>query len=368
MKRRSLTRLAQGAVCALSLGLTAALVTTTTGALGATPAQHSANMGLLNASQCAANKAVGTITYVSPFGFDASAGIIDVFAAEKLGYFADMCLKVEFVTNANDVNELVSSGRAQVTNEGSAADTLEAVANGAHMVGVETSGDTSDYAIITNRSITSLNELDGKTLGYYTVLPVVIREMLTVAGADISKIKLVADTNYNPTQVIQGTLQGLQAYQSNQVITLKAAKDSFNEFTPQQFKVTGTYNVMTVNTTFLSRHRQAIADFMRADLHALHYCVRYPSACVKIEGLYAKAAGAQFVTAHEDAVWALERDLTLSSSLSGKGLGVQTYAEWKPESTALRTYGVVTTVPKLASAEDVTLVANLYRGKTLIWP
>jgi NitT/TauT family transport system substrate-binding protein len=360
--------MAWAAICALSLSATAALNTATTGSVGAASTRHSASTGMLSASQCAANKAAGTITYVSPFGFDASAGIIDVFAAEKLGYFADMCLNVGFVTNATDVNELVSSGRAQVTNEGSAADTLEAIANGAHMVGIETSGDTSDYAIITKKSITSLKELDGKTLGYYTILPVVIREMLTAAGVNIATVKLIADTNYSPTQVVQGTLQGLQAYQSNQVLTLKALKDQFNEFTPQQLKITGTYNVMTVNATFLSRHRQAVADFMRADLHALHYCIRYPSACVKIEGADATSAEAQFVTAHEDAVWALERNLTLSSSLPGKGIGVQTYTEWKPESTALRTYGVVATVPKLASAEDVSLVASLYTGKTLIWP
>ena len=368
MKTSSLTRMIRAALCALSLGMTATLITTTTDSVGATTAQHRANTGLLNASKCEANKAVGTITYVSPFGFDASAGIIDVFVAEKLGYFADMCLKVEFVTNAADVNELVSSGRAQVTNEGSAADTLQAIASGAHMVGIATSGNTSDYAIITNKTITSLKELDGKNLGYYSVLPVVIREMLTAAGAHISEIKLIADTNYNPTQVIQGTVQGLQAYQSNQAITLKAAKDPFNEFTPQQFKITGTHNVMTVNATFLSKHRQAVADFMRADLRALHYCIKHPSACVKIEGAYAKTAGAEFVTAHEDAVWALERKLIFSASLPSQGLGVQTYAEWQPESTALRTYDVVTTVPKLTFAEDVSLVARLYKGTTLIWP
>jgi ABC-type nitrate/sulfonate/bicarbonate transport system substrate-binding protein len=152
------------------------------------------------------------------------------------------------------------------------------------------------------------------------------------------------------------------------VITLKAAKDPFNEFTPQQLKISGTYNVMTANATFLARHRQAVADFMRADLHAVDYCIRHPSACVKMEGADAKAAGAEFVTAHENAVWAFERQLTLSGTLPGKGIGVQTYAEWRPELNALRTYGVVTTVPKFTSTEDVSLVAGLYKGKTLIWP
>ena len=368
MKVSGPTRTPRAAMFVLTLIMGTALMTATTTSVDAASSKDSAGTGLLSASRCAANKAAGTITYVSPFGFDASAGIIDVFVAEKLGYFADMCLNVGFVTNAFDTNELVSSDKAQVTNEGSAADVLQAIAGGAHIVGVETAGNTSDYAIITNKSITSLKKLDGKTLGYYTVLPVVLREMLSAAGAKISTIKLIADTNYNPTQIAQGTLQGLQAYQSNQVITLKAAKVPFHEFTPQQFKIAGTYNVMTVNATFLSKHHQAVADFMRADLHALSYCIKHASTCVGIEGTYAKAAGAQFVTAHEDAVWKLERNLTLSSRLPGKGLGVQTYVEWKPESAALLRCGVTTKVPKLASSEDVSLVTSLYKGKTLIWP
>ena len=47
--------------------------------------------------ECLANKAAGTVRFASPFGYDASAGIIDVYAALKLGYFADLCLKVDFV-------------------------------------------------------------------------------------------------------------------------------------------------------------------------------------------------------------------------------------------------------------------------------
>ncbi len=323
---------------------------------------------LLSAAQCATNRAVGPITYASPFGFDASAGILDVFVAQRLGYFANLCLTVNVVTNATDVNELVSSGRAQFTNEGSAADTLEAIAGGANLVGVDTSGNTSDYAVVTGPSITSLRQLDGHTLGYYNVLPVVIREMLVRAGATISRVHLVADTNYDPTQVLQGTVQGLQAYQSNQVITLRALHARFHEFTPQQFAIPGTYNVMVTNVAFLHRHRAAAADFMRADLHALHYCLAHPTACVAIEGADSRAAGVPFSTSHENAVWSLERRLTLASTLAGRGVGVQTYAEWRPEAAALRRFGVLAHVPSLARAEDVSLVAGLYRGTTLVWP
>ena len=51
--------------------------------------------------ECVANRAAGTVHFASPFGYDASAGIIDVYAAGKLGYFADLCLDVDFVATGS---------------------------------------------------------------------------------------------------------------------------------------------------------------------------------------------------------------------------------------------------------------------------
>src|SRR5580698_3774242 len=119
---------------------------------------------LVSAAECAANKAAGTITYVSPFGFDASAGIVDVFAAQKLGYFKDMCLTVQIITNSETATSLVSSGTATTTNTGSAADFLVAAASGSNITAVATYGDTSNYCIITQKNITNLKGLEGHTL------------------------------------------------------------------------------------------------------------------------------------------------------------------------------------------------------------
>src|SRR5690349_16217598 len=43
------------------------------------------------ADRCAANKAAGTIHYLSGFDFAASASIIDVVVAQQAGYFKDLC-------------------------------------------------------------------------------------------------------------------------------------------------------------------------------------------------------------------------------------------------------------------------------------
>ena len=225
----------------------------------------------LGHAECAANRAVGPITYVSPFGFDASGGIVDVFAAQKLGFFRRMCLTVTVDAAAQDGDELVSAGRAQVTNIGGAATLLEVVANGSNLVGVATLADTTDEAVVTPKSVTSLRGLEGQTLGYHTAVGVAVQAMMAKAGVDVTKVDLVSTTNYTPDQVVNGTVDGLQVYQSNEPLTLRSQGKSFNEFTPAEFGVKGTYNVQAFNGTFLREHRQAAADWMRADLHAVDY-------------------------------------------------------------------------------------------------
>jgi NitT/TauT family transport system substrate-binding protein len=322
----------------------------------------------LDAAACAANRAAGTITYVSPFGFDASAGIIDVFAAQELGYFADMCETVSFVTTSTDSTELVSSGRAQVSSIGSAADDLVAVANGSNIVGVSTYGDVSDYAILTKPTIHRLGQLRGKSLGYHFTMPVALLEMLHNAGVGRTALDLIDTTSFDPNQLVQGRLDALQAYQSNEPLVLRSEGARFNEFTPAQLGVRGTFNVQIFNRDFLREHRQAAADFMRAELHAFDYCVAHPSACVRFEGQRATAAGAKYDSGHEQRVWTFESGLARAHTLPGMGVGVQSLAEWTPEARALRAYDLVARVPSLRQWEDTTMVASLYRGGHLVWP
>lgn len=323
---------------------------------------------LLTNAACAANEAAGTVTYVSPFGFDASAGIIDVLAARKLGYFSQMCLNTAFVMNSEDSAAQVSSGTATTTSTGSAADFLVAVANGSNIVGVATYGDTSDYCIITRKSITSLAKLEGHTLGYHFVQEAPDLEMLSAAGVKIEKIQMVDTPDYDPNQIIQGKLDAVDCYQSNEPLTLKAEGAQFNEFTPSEYGVSGTYNVQFFNAKFLKAHYAAAADWMRADLHGFAYCEAHQAQCVSIEQQYAQAAGADFVVSHGRQVWQLESALSTHHTLSGKGIGVQSYSEWQPEASEVARFGLVKAVPSLQSYENVTMVSSLYNGKALIWP
>ncbi|MFZ0664135.1 MAG: ABC transporter substrate-binding protein [Acidimicrobiales bacterium] len=352
------------------LVLTGMLLAACSSTPASSPGGHGDPSGsLVSAAECNANKAAGTITYVSPFGYDASAGIIDVFAAQKLGYFKDLCLKVQFITNSEDSASLVSSGAATTTNTGSASDFLVAASSGSNITAVATYGDTSDYCIITQKDITSLKDLEGHTLGYHFVQEAPDLETLKAAGVDISKIQMVNTSDYDPNQVVQGKINAVDCYQSNEPLTLRSEGAQFNEFTPQQFGVTGTYNVEFFNNKFLAAHYSAATDWMRADLHGFAYCEINKTQCVNIEGQYAKAAGSDFVTSHEDQVWGLESVLSADHTLPGHGIGVESQAEWAGELNEVKQFNLLSgPLPPLSKIENTTMVASLYNGKSLIWP
>jgi ABC-type nitrate/sulfonate/bicarbonate transport system substrate-binding protein len=359
--------------CLVALAAVLAGCGSSSGNGSGTRAAVTAKGALVSGEVCQRNSAVGPINFVSPYSYDASAGIMDVFMAQKLGYFHDLCLTVNINAASFTGEELVSAGRAQVTGIGSAADAILAAAGGANLTGVATYGDTDPHVILTNAKVRTLKQLEGGTLGYYTNITPGALQMLENAGVDASKIKFIKLTSYDPTIVLRGQLDGLIGYASNQGTTLKATGTPFNAFYPAQFGVNGTYNVMQFNTTWLHDHPAVAADFMRADLKALAYCLANKAACVQYMSREAAAnhQGAGFPLAQQTAVWSVESKFVESAP---RPLGSQTVAEWVPEYALVQKFGrragltADDRIPPLASLLDPSLVASLYQENTLIWP
>ena len=78
---------------------------------------------------------------------------------------------------------------------------------------------------------------------------------------------------------------------------------------------------------------------MRADLHAFDYCAAHQAACVNIEGEYAKAAGAEFVTSHESRSGPWRARWRRTIPCPAQGVGVETAAEFQPEANELLHFG-----------------------------
>ncbi|MGH9029403.1 MAG: hypothetical protein ACRDV4_07290, partial [Acidimicrobiales bacterium] len=99
-----------------------------------------------------------------------------------------------------------------------------------------------------------------------------------------------------------------------------------------------------------------------------YHCAQHQLQCIRIEQQDATAAGSEYEQSHELSVWKLESALAEDHTLRGKGVGVQSTAEWEPEATALVRYGILSRVPRLGVWENTSIVASLYKGKTLTWP
>ncbi len=329
---------------------------------------------LIPPKDCHRDAAAGTINFVSPFSYDASAGIVDVFMAQKLGYFKELCLKVAINAASFTGEELVSSDRAQVTGIGTAADALLTAATGANLTAVATYGQVDPSAIYTNQNIPTLKDLENGTLGYYTNITPSALQMLANAGVDISKIRFVKLTSYDPTLVTRGTVDGLIGYRSNEGTALKATGRPYHSFYPSQYGVRGTYNVMQFNRSWLSQHTAVAANFMRADLRALDYCIAHKPACANYMAAQAAAnnQGTSFPKSLTNAIWGIESRFITQSP---KPWGAETRAEWKYSLGLVRRWGhqagmtSTETVPALTSKiENTTLIQSLYKGNALIWP
>jgi len=323
---------------------------------------------LVSKARCERNQAAGPITYISGYGYSASAGQLDVFLAKELGYFDALCLKVEINAAGGNGQLLVSSGRAQFTALGSASDVMLAAANSRNLTAIATYGSTSPFSIFAHERVKTLKDLEGGRLGYFINITPVALAMLDAAGVDRSKVQLIKMTNYDPTVVTRGQVDAIVGYASNQPQRLKAMKLAFNEFLPGDFGLAGTYNVMEVNRQFLAGHRETVADFMRATLKALEFCLAEEARCVDMLHQVAvdNKQGTAFPREQLARTWRVESEWVRSSRAGPPG--VQSVEDWKGEYEMAKTYGGLKNPPAIEAMMDPELVASLYQDGVLIWP
>lgn len=349
--------------------MAAGLVLSACGSSGSADAAEKYPDAIIDTEACERNAAAGTITYISGYGFSASAGQMDVFIAKELGYFDDLCLDVEINAAGADGQQLVASGQAEFTELGSAADVIMAASNSKNLTAVATYGTTSPFSIFTNEDIKSLKDLEGGTLGYFINITPVALAMLDAAGVDQSKVELVKMTNYDPTVVTRGQVDAIVGYASNQVESLKAADLPFGDFRPDDFDLGGTYNVMEVNSKFLAENREVVADFMRASLKALEHCLEDEADCVQRVTDLAEEAnqGEAFPLEQQERTWKVESQWVRDNATGAPG--VISAEAWEQEAEIVEKYGNVDEILPIEDMIDADLVAELYDdNNNLIWP
>jgi ABC-type nitrate/sulfonate/bicarbonate transport system substrate-binding protein len=330
-------------------------------------------------ARCEANRAAGTIRYLSSFDYAATASIVEVLVADAKGYFEELCLTVELAPSFSTANyPELAANNAQFSSGGSFSEVVDfATKNEAQFVVLAVEGKTGIDGLIVKdggpTDLAGLAGLAGSTIGVKGKITPSVAAMLAQAG-------LVEGTDYT-TVLLDGfdpkvhievpEIVGFPGYKSNEPKQLEAAGVPFTLFDPAEFGIPGSFGILYTNAQFLNEHPTAAQDFVRAAMRGLADAVADPAEAAEIALGYINANGnAMFLSPEgETARWAVEAELVRSTN-SRTPLGV-------PEPELLRdevgTYAAIGlfqgTAPDITPFVDTSLISGVYAADgTVVWP
>jgi ABC-type nitrate/sulfonate/bicarbonate transport system substrate-binding protein len=330
------------------------------------------------ADRCKANKAAGTITYLSSYDFAATASIVEILVAKQKGYFDDVCLDVKLKPSfSTDNYPLIAADEAQISSGGSLSEVVDyAGRNDAGFVALSVDGRIGiDALIVKDGQSTQLSDLKGKTIGVKGAITPSVAAMLKKAGLTEGKdYQTVLLDGFDPkVHIAIPEIVGFPGFKSNEPLQLKAAGIPFKLYDPADYGIPGSFGVLYTNSTFLGKFPTAAEDFMRAAMKGLADALADPQGAANIAVDMINANGnAAFLTPDgEIARWGAESKLVAASTtVSNLPIGVP---DIKLLETEVKTYADIGLfdgqVPDLTTLVDTKLVQGIYdSSRQVIWP
>ncbi|GHH74835.1 ABC transporter substrate-binding protein [Promicromonospora soli] len=273
----------------------------------------------ISAERCAENEAAGTITFLTGYQYQASASILEIVAADELGYFDALCLDVEIQPGTGDTGQntqLVASDQVQFTSV-SQQNLLQAHDTGIDLRGISSYSNVGLEILMTMPEVTDLAELDGTILGHKGGLPAAVEAMLDEAGADVDSMQQVV-VGYDPSILPRGQVDSLTGFISNEPNLLTASGEDVTVWRPYDFGVPSSLGSLAVNPAFADEHPGVVEDFLRASFHAFEYCEANAEECV---GYTAELSGEGYDVDHNVNIWTTETEIVRESQRDGANFG-----------------------------------------------
>lgn len=327
-------------------------------------------------ARCEANKAAGTITYLSGFDFAATASIVEILVAEQRGYFDELCLDVEVKPSFSTANyPEIAANNAQFASGGSFSEVVDfAQTNAADFVVVATEGKTGiDALILKDGGPTDLEGLRGSTIGVKGKITPSVAAMLQQAGlTEGEDYTTVLLDGFDPKVHIEvPNIVGFPGYKSNEPKQLEAAGIPFTLLDPADFDIPGSFGILYSNAEFVNQHPTAAQDFVRAAMRGLAESIADPTAAAAVALDFINANGnAMFLSPEgETARWAVDSQLVADTN-ANTAVGVPELDLLTEEVTTYAEIGLFGgTAPDITPYVDVSLIGGVYADdRTVIWP
>ncbi|MEO6653867.1 MAG: ABC transporter substrate-binding protein [Ilumatobacteraceae bacterium] len=327
-------------------------------------------------ARCEANRAAGTISYLTGFDYAATASIVDVLVADSKGYYDALCLDVDIAPSFSTANyPLVAANDAQFSSSGSFSELASfAAANEADLVALAVEGRVPIDSLMVKPEFDSLEVLAGTTIGVKGKLPPSVAAMLAQVGlTEGSDFDTILLEGYDPTAhwAVDG-ISAVPGYKSNEPGTLERAGIPFTLYDPTEYGIPGSFGLIYTNRTFLDEHPTAAEDFMRATMRGLADAVADPAAASTIAvDLINGNGNPNFLSPEGEAFrWETDARLIADTTPADSNVGVPDPDALAAEIAAYDAVGVYPDgAPEVAGRYDADLLAGLYAGDgTVIWP
>lgn len=323
--------------------------------------------------RCEANRAAGKLIFMTGFDFAASAGILEVVAAEAEGYFNEMCLDVELQPGFAPGNSTsLAAGATQLSVAASFGEIVRLnVAGDVDLIAFSQLGHTSvSELVVPAGTIGNLSDLQGKTVGIKGDLPAAVEAMLASEGIlrdDITELLL---DGFDPVAHLALGIDALPVYKSNEPATLEREGIDFVAFDPLDYGIPASF-AMAVNTpNFYEKHPTVVEDFVRAQLKGYFFAAENPEAAVAhaFERINAAGNPMYLAEAHELNRWSVEQAMIEQTTPEGFVVGQLNPDKLGAEIQLLTGLGVFNELPDWQSMIDTTVVPKLYDDTgSLIW-
>lgn len=329
------------------------------------------------AARCEANRAAGTVSYLTGFDYAATASIVEVLVADAKGYFDELCLDVDVAASFSTANyPLVAANDAQFSSSGSFSELATfASVNDADLVALAVEGRVSIDSLMVKPGFDDLESLAGTTIGVKGKLPpsiaVMLAEVGLVEGTDFDTLLL---DGFNP--VAHFEVEGISAvpgWKSNEPGALDRAGVPYTLYDPADYGIPGSFGLIYTNRTFLAEHPTAAEDFMRAAMRGLADAIDDPAEAAAIAvDLINGNGNPNFLSPEgEEFRWTTDARLISDTTPADTFVGVPDPDLLAAEVAAYEAVGVYGEdgAPPVEGRFDPDLIAGVYADDgSVIWP
>jgi len=265
------------------------------------------------------------LTFMAGYKPQANLPFVGAYVAKEKGFFSQNGLDVtiEHSPGRGEHVQLLVAGKVQVTTMDAATILQRRADPGLPVVSIALIGQKGQqaFAALAKSGLRTPKDWEGKMVGYKGTPPPDLYALLSAAGADVNKVKLV-NVGFDPRVLVEGQVDVYPLFKSNEPFLLRSFGHELTIWDAADYGVPTLGLAYVTSESFLKDNPDALTRFVRAALRGVAYAQENVDEAVQI---VLKYAGPETKADHMK--FMLETELR--DAQSERGFGWQDAARWE---------------------------------------